>query len=196
MPTCPSWSIKLPSRVNSWSPCNIGCVYAALVRVESIILAVKNLVLDGLYGRNGKPAKPSPKRQLSINDRTPRENYGRLSQTTSKVYRLHAPIPRLSSHRGFGSTNLATFVVRHRARRKRAGSRDQRSDIILCSPFLSIALAAHSCSELDKFYGLHSKQRCAARGYCTCLVYLCVCYNSSVNIVRFYIPSKVRTAFV
>ena len=34
----------------------------------------------------------------------------------------------------------------------------------------------------------------AQEGYCT--VCVCVCYNSSVNIVRFYIPSKVRTDFV
>ena len=51
--------------------------------------------------------------------------------------------------------------------------------------------------------GAHAKE-----GYGTCLVYvsvcvcvcmcvcLSVCYNSSVNIVRFYIPSKVHTAFV
>ena len=36
----------------------------------------------------------------------------------------------------------------------------------------------------------------AQEGYGTCLVCVCVCNNSSVNIVRFYVPSKVRTAFV
>ena len=34
----------------------------------------------------------------AINERTPRENYGRLSQTASKMYWLHASILRLPSH--------------------------------------------------------------------------------------------------
>ena len=60
--------------------------------------------LTDLYGRNGKAAKAEsesindrPKRSM-INDRTPRENYGRLSQTASKVYWLHASILRVPSH--------------------------------------------------------------------------------------------------
>ena len=79
-----------------------------------------------------------------MNDRTPRENYGRFSQTTSKVYRLHAPIPRLSS------TKLAAFVIRHNAGRKRAGH--AINDGTCVHHFVSIALAAYTCSESDKIY--------------------------------------------
>ena len=65
-----------------------------------------------------------------MNDRTPRENYGRLSQTTSKVYRLYAPISRLSSHQQHKARCL-----RHSAQRwaKEGGSCDQRWD--MRSPF-------------------------------------------------------------
>ena len=63
------------------------------------------------------------------------------SQTTSKVYRLHAPIPRLSSHQ------------QHKARCLALGERG-RGHAINDRSVLSIALAAHSCSESDKFYGL------------------------------------------
>ena len=85
-----------------------------------------------------------------MNDRTPRENHGRLSQTTSKVYRLHAPIPHLSSHQQHKARCLRYFGTTLWAPAKEGGSRDQRWD--MRSKFLSIALAAYTCSESDKIY--------------------------------------------
>ena len=81
-----------------------------------------------------------------MNDRTPLENYGRLSQTTSKVYQLHAPIPRLSSHQ----QHKAAFVIRHNAGRKRAGH--AINDGTCVHHFLSVTLVAYTCSESEKNY--------------------------------------------
>ena len=50
------------------------------------------------------------------------------------------------------STKLAAFVVRHNAGQKRAAH--AINDGTCVHHFLSIALAAHTCSESDKFYGL------------------------------------------
>ena len=50
------------------------------------------------------------------------------------------------------STKLTIFAVRHTGRRKRAGHRNQWSD--MRSRFLSITLAAHGYSVSDNFYGL------------------------------------------
>ena len=48
------------------------------------------------------------------------------------------------------STKLAAFVIRHNAGRKRAGH--AINDVTCVHHFLSIALAAYTCSELDKIY--------------------------------------------
>ena len=86
-----------------------------------------------------------------MNDRTPRENYGRLSQTTSKVYRLYAPISRLSSHQQHKARCL-----RHSAQRwaKEGGSCDQRWD--MRSPFF---VRSSGCIHLFRVGKIYRMQR-------------------------------------
>ena len=84
-----------------------------------------------------------------MNDRTPRETTVDLARQLRKCagYMLPSLVyPAISS------TKLAAFVVRHNAGQKRAGH--AINDGTCVHHFLSIALAGHTCSESDKFYGL------------------------------------------
>ena len=104
-----------------------------------------------LYGENGRgPNIQVRKLQKWINNRTPCENYWRLSQRASKVYRLYALILHL--YPTISSTKLTIFPVRHTARQI---GRVKRSTIgHAFSRFLSITLVEHGCLVSDKFYRL------------------------------------------
>ena len=70
---------------------------------------------------------------------------------------------------------------------------------MLAPLYLCTSVCTTDVQILSRYLGVHAQEACRhdmLYVVSTCLVYVCVCYNSSINIVRFYIPSKVHMVFV
>ena len=109
-----------------------------------------------LYGQNGKAAKPESK---SINDRTKRSMIGLRVKTTVDLARQLRKctgymLPSLVCP-AISSTKLASFVIRHSAGQKRAGSRDHTYVQHFC-PFLWLHTVVQSRINFMLQPGLHA----------------------------------------